>query len=275
VKPSAFDYLCATTLDEALAALADGGEDARILAGGQSLIAMLNLRLLTPGLLIDIGGIEALKYIREDGDIVEIGAMTTQAELLNWPGLSAKLPLLAALLPHVGHYQTRGRGTVCGSIAHSDPSSELPLALALLAGEVVLRSTGGTRTMPASDFQTGMLSTARRPDEIVTAVRFPTRRAGEGCAFREVARRHGDFAIVSVAATARGDHVRIAVGGVADRPAVQDMPSSGGSELDDALNQLAWRLNAGDDIHATARYRRDLVRRLGPKVINEALSCRN
>ena len=275
MKPMAFDYLRADTLEEALEALRQDGEDARVLAGGQSLIAMLNLRLVKPAVLIDISRLESLSYIREDGAMVEVGAATTQAELLRWPGLAAKLPLLALALPHVGHYQTRNKGTVCGSIAHADPSSELPLCLALLGGEVVLRSARGKRTLPAAQFQTGMLSTARRADEIVTAVRFPRGGTGEGYAFTEMARRHGDLAVVAVALKATRQTLRIAIGGVADRPTVRELPSPGEDGHDEALNALAWELDAGDDIHATARYRRELVRRLGRRMIDEAQSCLN
>ncbi len=274
MKPAAFDYVRAISLEEALDALDRGGEEARVLAGGQSLIAMLNLRLVEPAIVVDISRIDDLSYIREEAGGVEVGAATTQAELQRWPELVAKLLLLALVLPHVGHYQTRGRGTVCGSIMHGDPSSELPLALALLEGEVVLRSSRGRRTLAVAEFQTGMLTTAREADEVAIAVRFPTRRPGRGFAFTEMARRHGDFAIVAIAAEASDEGIRIAIGGVADRPAVRWLPPPGDGALDEALNALAWELEATDDIHATARYRRELVRRLGRRTIEEARACR-
>ncbi len=274
MKPRAFDYVRAETLDEALDELADGGEDARILAGGQSLVAILNFRLAEPSVLIDISRIGELGYIKADGDMIEIGAAATQAELQDWPGLSHEAPLLAQAIPYLGHFQTRNRGTVCGSLAHADPSSELPLCLATLEGEVVLRSTSGTRTLEAGEFQTGMLSTAGRADEIVVAARYPAKRAGEGFAFTEMAQRRGDFAIVAVAAMARNGTVRLGVGGVADAPVVRQWDGIEGDALDDALNALAWDLGGYDDIHATARYRRELVRRLGRRVIEEARSCR-
>jgi 2-furoyl-CoA dehydrogenase FAD binding subunit len=275
MKPMAFDYLRAESLEAALEALQQGGEDARLLAGGQSLIAMLNLRLARPAILIDISRLEPLAYIREEGGMIEVGAAATQAELLRRPGLSETLPLLAMALPHVGHYQTRNKGTVCGSIAHADPSSELPLCLAVLGGEVVLRSASGRRTLSAGEFQTGLLSTARRADEIVTAVRFPGVDPGAGHAFTEMTRRHGDLAIVAVAVKASRQTLRIGIGGVADRPIVHELPVQTDSALDDALNALAWELDAMDDIHATARYRRELVRRLGRRMVEEALSWRN
>ncbi len=275
MKPRAFDYVRAESLDEALTALVDGGEDAKVLAGGQSLVAILNFRLAEPSVLVDINRIEELSYIKADGGMIEIGAAKTQSELQDWPGLADKAPLLAQAIPHLGHFQTRNRGTVCGSLAHADPSSELPLCLAVLGGEVVLRSTSGTRTVKAADFQTGMLSTSRRTEEIVVAARYPMKRAGEGFAFTEMAQRRGDFAIVAVAAMAHNGTVRLGVGGVADAPAVREWDGLEGDALDDALNAFAWDLGGYDDIHASARYRRELVRRLGRRVIEEAKECRS
>src|SRR6202042_771892 len=191
MKPRPFDYVRPDTVEEALALLAEYGDDARILAGGQSLVPMLNLRLVDASVIIDISRIAELDAISDLGRNVEIGAAVTQNKLMAWPRLSEKLPLLAAALPFVGHFQTRNKGTVCGSIAHADPSAELPLALAVLDGEVVLRSQRGRRVLRAGEFHKGMLTTARAPDELVTAVRFPVI-AGQGASFREVARRHGD-----------------------------------------------------------------------------------
>ena len=163
---------------------------------------------------------------------------------------------------------------MCGSIAFADPSAELPLCLATLGGEVVLRARAGARTLPAAAFQTGMLSTACREDEMVAAVRFPAAEPGAGYAFTEFARRHGDFAIVAIAAIARANGIRIGVGGVAEQPVVQEWPLLSGSALDDALNALAWSLDAADDAHASARYRRELVRRLGKQAVLAALEAR-
>jgi len=275
MKPKAFDYLKAGLVDEAVDALAAGGEDARIIAGGLSLMPMLNFRLVQPEILVDISKADGINYIREANGKVEVGAATRQAQLQHWEGLAGKLPLLAAAFPFIGHYQTRARGTVCGSIAHSDPSSELPLSLAVLGGEVVLRSKRGERVLPAGEFQTGMLSTAKRADEMVAAVRFPTAKPGTGYAFTEMAQRRGDFAIVALAAAVDASTIRLGVGGVADKPTVRDWDMLEGDALDDALNAFAWDLGGYDDIHATARYRRELVRRLGRRVIEEAKSCRN
>ena len=275
MKPSPFDYIRAASALEALHGLAHAGDDARILAGGLSLVPMLNFRLVEPSVLIDISGIDDLDYIREDDGVVEIGASTRQSALERWDGIAGKLPLVHAAFPHIGHYQTRSRGTVCGSIAHSDPSSELPLCLATLGGEVVLRSAAGERRVAAKDFQTGMLTTSKRDDELVAAVRFPVGEPGRGYAFVEMAQRRGDFAIVALAAAASADRIRLGVGGVADHPTVREWDVLEGDALDDALNAFAWDLGGYDDVHASARYRRELVRRLGRKVIEEARSCRS
>ena len=275
MKPAEFDYLRAESPDEALDALGRHGEDARVLAGGQSLMAMLNMRLAHQQILVDIGRIEAWRYVRADAAMIEIGAGTTQAELLAWPDLANTAPMLAKALPHVGHLQTRSRGTVCGSLCHADPSSELPLCLAVLNGEVVLKSAKASRTLAAKDFQTGMLSTAKRPDEIAVAARYPVAEAGTGYAFEEITRRRGDFAIVAVAAAVHGSTVRIGVGGVADRPTVAEWTGLSETDMADALNGFAWEMGGFDDIHATARYRRELVRRIGARVIKEATACQS
>jgi 2-furoyl-CoA dehydrogenase FAD binding subunit len=179
------------------------------------------------------------------------------------------LPLLAAALPHVGHFQTRNKGTVCGSIAHADPSSELPLALAVLGGEVVLKSKRGERVLAANDFQQDMLTTARAADELVAAVRFPVN--GPGVGFREVARRHGDFAIVAVAALVEDKNsVRLGVGGMAGKPLVRRIAADGAA---DAAGQWADELEGYEDLHASAALRRDLFRNLAPLVVKEAIRC--
>jgi 2-furoyl-CoA dehydrogenase FAD binding subunit len=144
-----------------------------------------------------------------------------------------------------------------------------------LGGDVVLRSTRAKRVVAAADFVLGMLTTARRPDEMIEAVRFPLRRPGDGYAFREVGLRHGDFALCAIAAVARGEQIRVAVGGVGDRPVARDLGALDGEAIDDALNELAWELGAGSDAHATAAYRRGLVRTLGRQAIEEARSCRS
>ncbi|HEV3161208.1 MAG TPA: FAD binding domain-containing protein [Xanthobacteraceae bacterium] len=270
MKPRPFDYVRPDTVEEALALLAEYGDDARILAGGQSLVPMLNLRIVEAQALIDISRLAALDAIRDLGGKIEIGAAVTQNKLLAWPQLAEKLPLVAAALPHVGHFQTRNKGTVCGSIAHADPSSELPLALAVLGGEIVLKSRRGERVLAAKDFQKDMLTTARAPDELITAVRFPVTN-GSGAAFREVARRHGDFAIVAVAALAENKSaVRLGVGGMAGKPMVRRIAGEGAG---DAIAAWADELEGYEDLHASAAMRRDLFRNLAPLAVKEAIRC--
>ena len=274
MKPPRFDYVRAASVDEAVEVLEEHGDDARVLAGGQSLVAMLNMRLLAPEVLVDISRVPELATISRGADAVEIGAAVTQAALQRAGALATHLPLVARALPFVGHYQTRARGTVCGSIAHADPSSELPLCLAALDGEVVLRSARGTRTMAAADFQRDVLTTACEPDEMIVSVRFPLRAPGDGYAFTEFGIRHGDFAIVAVAALASETRVRVGIGGCADRPHVVEFPPPAGQALNERLNALAWSLPFDDDHHAGARYRRDLVRNLGRQAVEAAIRCR-
>jgi 2-furoyl-CoA dehydrogenase FAD binding subunit len=235
---------------------------------------MLNLRIVEATALIDISRIVALDAILDRGDTIEIGAAVTQNKLLAWPRLAEKLPLVAAALPHVGHFQTRNKGTVCGSIAHADPSSELPLALAVLGGEVVLKSQRGERVLVAKDFQQDMLTTARAGDELIAAVRFPVAKGSgveRGVAFREVARRHGDFAIVAVAAMAENKNtIRLGVGGMAGKPMVRQILADTAAG---AIAAWADELEGYEDLHASAAMRRDLLRNLAPLAIAEAIRC--
>ena len=274
MKPARFDYLRAGTLAEAHATLAADGDDARILAGGQSLLPMLSMRMARPKVLIDIMHLPELAKIEADANAIRIGASVRQAKLLAWPALHERQPLLAAALPWVGHAQTRSRGTVCGSVAHADPSAEIPLVLLALKGAIHLSSRQKQRRVPAVDFFTGIMSTARNDDELIEGIEAPCRTPGHGYAFREFGRRHGDFAIVACAAVAHADGVRLAIGGVADCPTVRDYPDLSGTALDDALDGFAWELDARDDLHATGSFRRNLVRQLGRAVVEEARRCR-
>ncbi|MGZ5198679.1 MAG: FAD binding domain-containing protein [Telluria sp.] len=272
MKPQVFDYARAESADEAVALLAEAGEDARILAGGQSLMAVLNLRLAQPSVLIDISRVPDLNYVRNDGKQLVIGAAATQGSVEWRSQLASEVPLLAQAFPHISHFQIRNRGTVCGSIAHADPSAELPLALAVLGGQVVLRSRRGRRVVEASDFFQGMLMTARAADELVEEVRYPLAQAGHRYAFEEFSGRHGDFALAAVAAVVTPDSIRLAVGGVSDRPRVKTWGRVSGADLDSAINDFAWELGARDDHHATGKYRRQLVRHLGRTAIEKALA---
>jgi len=274
VKPAPFDYVRPDRLRDVHALLAEEGADARILAGGQSLVPMLSMRLTRPKVVVDIMRLPGLADIRIDGNDIRVGCGVRQAQLMAWPDLHKRQPLLAAALPWVGHAQTRSRGTVCGSVAQADPSAEIPLVLVALGGSVELSSRRKRRTLAAADFFTGAMSTARQDDELIEAVRFPILQPGAGTAFLEFGRRHGDFAIVACAAIADGQGTRLAIGGVADRATVRDFAALEGKALDEALDLFAWELEARDDLHATATYRRELVRRMGRATIEEARRCR-
>lgn len=274
MKPARFDYQRAETLAEVHTSLSENGDDTRVIAGGQTLLPMLSMRLARPKLLVDIMHLPELRHIKADKNAIRIGAGVRQAEVLAWPDLAKHQPLLASALPWVGHAQTRSRGTVCGSAAHADPSAEIPLVMLALGGSIELSSRRKRRSVPADEFFTGMMSTARMPDELIEAVTVPVARAGSGYAFREFGRRHGDFAIVACAAVVSADRIVLAIGGVADRPERRDLPLLDGAALDEALDAFAWELDAREDLHATAPYRRELVRRLGQATIEEARRCR-
>lgn len=268
MKPAAFDYVRVANKREALEILAEHGEQARIIAGGQSLMAVLNMRLTQPKVLIDINYANDLHAITADRDHLVVGAAVRQVELMDRASLADEVTLLAQALPWIGHFQTRNRGTVCGSVAHADPSAEIPLCLVTLGGRVVLESLKGKRReVPAAEFFQGVLTTTRRPDELVSEVHFPLAAPAVRYRFREVAMRHGDFALVALAACIREDGVELGVGGVSDRPVLRLLPRGDG--LAEALNAFAWSLGAQDDVHATAAYRRHLVRELGRQLIEE------
>ena len=274
MKPAPFDYVRPDSLNEVHALLASEGADARILAGGQSLVPMLSMRLTRPKLVIDIMRVPAVSDIRIEANEIRVACGVRQAALMAWPDLARHQPLLAAALPWVGHAQTRSRGTVCGSVAQADPSAELPLVLLTLNGSIELSSRKKRRRVPAAAFFTGAMSTERQDEELIEAVRFPCLAPGAGTAFNEFGRRHGDFAIVACAAIADGQGARLGIGGVADRPMLRDFAQLDGRALDEALDAFAWDLDARDDLHATARYRRELVRQIGRQTIEEARRCR-
>ncbi|MCU0937621.1 MAG: FAD binding domain-containing protein [Burkholderiaceae bacterium] len=274
MKPPRFDLLRADSGAEVVDALRKLGDDAKILAGGQSLMTVLNMRLASPAALVDLTGCDDLRGVRIDAGALVVGAAVTQLALERRATLRTEVPLLAAALPWISHQQIRSRGTVCGSIAHADPAAELPLVIATLKGSVTLRSARGRRTMAAEDFFNGMLSTARTGDELVEDVRFPLADPALRCAFTEFAIRHGDFALVAIAVLRSAQELRIGVGGVADRPVVKSYPLLDGNALDDALNELAWSLDASDDPHMSAQGRRHLVRRLGRQAV-QATTNRN
>lgn len=272
MKPAKFDYVRADNIDDACAVLMEYGDDARILAGGQSLLPMLNMRLAQPRVLVDISQTASLNFTRVESESICIGASVTQASLEWRKNLATELPLVSQAFPYISHFQIRNRGTVCGSIAHADPSAELPLCLLALDGDIVLRSTRGTRNVSADEFFLGTLRTSREADEFIEAVRYPLAKANQRFAFEEFSLRHGDYAIVAVAVVADETGFRLAVGGVADRPVSQYWRGVSGSDIETLLHDFSLSLEAQDDQHATAQYRRHLVRTLGKKAISKVLS---
>lgn len=275
MKPPAFDLVRAESLEEALATLAEAGDDARILAGGQSLGPMLNMRLAQPEVVVDIGGIPGLSRIEWADGALMLTAGVTQAAVLADPHLAERQPLLAEAMPWIGHVQTRARGTVCGSLANADPAAELPLLLAMMGGAAIMRSAKGQRGVPARGFFQGMFETALQPDEMLYAVRFDPLPDGAGVAFREVAERHGDFAILAAAAIADKEVVRLGLGGVADRPVVAQFKGMTPKKAPDALAELSRRLDPRGDPKASAEYRRRLIRTVGLEVVLKAMERRD
>lgn len=282
MKPAPFEYCRPDTVAEALALLAEFGDEAAILAGGLSLGALLNMRMARPGVVIDINRLGELARIEADGDHLRMGALVRQADVLASPQCRDALPLLIAALGHVGHYQTRSRGTLAGSVAHADPSAEIPLCLGTLSGQVELTSVRQVRRVSADDFFLGALATTRAGDEMITALLWPTDLGRVGTAFEEISERQGDFAIVAAAAWARrhadDESYRwgLGLGGVEERPTC----TRGGSRLalDDLVgdatrivNDLTDDLEPMGDRRASADYRRHLAGHLGYRTLLRAL----
>jgi 2-furoyl-CoA dehydrogenase FAD binding subunit len=281
VKAAPFAYLQPATMAEALAALAQHGDDARVIAGGQSLGAMLNMRIVTPKVLIDINRLSDLSGIAVESGNLVTGAMVRQSDAMADARVRDNVSLLAQALPHVGHYQTRNRGTLGGSVAHADPSAEIPLSLATLGGEIELRSKRARRRIKARDFLQSALVTAREPDELVTALYWPVRRPGQGQGFIEFAIREGDYAIVAVAcvidinADGAVGVVLLGFGGCGDVPQFVAIDDLAHTRLDESAIQsiahdAAGRIECRADLLATAPYRRQLASVLAGKAIVSA-----
>jgi carbon-monoxide dehydrogenase medium subunit len=272
VKPPPFDYSAPTTLDEALALLLEHGEDARPLAGGQSLVPLLSFRLARPSHLVDLAGISELGSIVVDDGHLVIGAMVRERAAERHDDVRLLAPLLAQALPLIGHPAIRSRGTIGGSLAHADPAAELPAVALLLDAELVAQSRDrGKRTIKAADFFSGFFTTALQPDEILTEVRIRRPALRTGSAIEEVARRHGDFAMVGAAAMVRLEDgkiadARVALTGVSDIPvrATEAEAILEGAEPTDeafatAAEEAAKSLSPPADLHGSSSYRRHLA----------------
>lgn len=288
MKPAPFAYHRPETVDEALALLAEHGYDAKLLAGGQSLVPAMNFRLAQPAVLIDLNRIPGLDAITESGGGVRIGTMVRQRTAERSAVIAARAPLITETLPWVAHAQIRNRGTVGGSIAHADPAAELPSVIVALGARLHLRGPGGARTVEAADFYTGLFGTALEPEEMLVEIEIPAAEPGTGFAFDEVSRRHGDFALAGVAARVRVDaegrclSARIALLSVGEGPVLAagaEAALIGQVLTDDAIRAAASVAAQSDvdppgDIHATPAYRRQLVdvliRRALPRAAQKA-----
>jgi CO/xanthine dehydrogenase FAD-binding subunit len=271
MKPAPFDYIAATSVDMAAASLAEAGDDAKILAGGQSLVPLLNFRLLRPSILVDINPIGTLAFIIETATHIRIGALTRHHQLETSPVIARHLPVLSCAMAHVAHLAIRNRGTIGGSLAHGDPAAELPMMALLLDAELHIASVSGTRTLAAREFFLDALTVDLAAGEIVTEIVLPKLPPRTGWGFAEVARRHGDFALAAAAATLSiaADsitEVRIALTGIgrtALRVAAAEKLIVGQTLRADVSNQVVEAVRAAiepdTDLHASSDYRRHLA----------------
>lgn len=283
MKPSPFRYLKPTSLEETLGYLDEYVGECAPLAGGQSLVPLLNFRLVRPDVLVDLEGLDELRGIEVDDRGATIGAMTRQREIEFSEELRAAVPLLVEATPLIGHFQIRSRGTIGGSIAHADPAAEYPTVLVALEGAVVLTSRSGSREVPAEAFFRGPFVTAREPGELITAVRFPARPSGRsGVAFLEVTRGHrgraiaGAAAAVSIGADGTVDDARLALAGVGPHPVLVAAATRlrGRQLAQDVFEELATEVrhtvHPGGDIHGSAEFRRHLAGTLAARAVRRA-----
>lgn len=282
MKPPPFTYHVPEDIDAAVTLLSELGEDAKVLAGGQSLVPMMNMRLATPSALVDISRLPELSDIEVGVDTITVGAAVTSERLRTHVAATTACPLLRQALDLVAHGVIRNRGTVVGSLVHADPAAELPAVFALLDGRIELRSTSGTRTLTGGELFLGALQSAVREGELATSVTFPVLPEGTGSAFHELARRHGDYALAGVATTLHLDGdgnveaARAAVIGVADRPVVLDLGETLRGQPRDrldvtaAIERLRGGIDPSDDIHASGSYRRHLAGILAGRALRAA-----
>lgn len=283
MKPAAFAYHRPDSLEEALRQLAAGGESTKLIAGGQSLGPMLNMRLAAPAALVDLNDLSELAYVRDAGDALEIGALTRHYQLAEAALVQAQCPLLAQAARTIGHYAIRQRGTLGGSLAHADPAAQLPLVAVALGARITVLSSRGRREIPATEFFLSAMSTALAADELVLCVRFPKRAVGEGSSFQLFNRRHGDFAIVAVATSVvvqggRVARVRLGLSGAAAMPINCDdllrpfMPRVADAAWALAVAQaVRAAVNPEDDARIPAVYRQELVQTLVERALLRAV----
>lgn len=280
MKPVAFDYYRPDSVAEATSLLSELRENGALLAGGMTLGPMLNLRMVRPQAVIDISRLDALKTVTGRDNLVVTGSGVVQQDALMSATLRREVPLLSLGLPHVGHFQTRNRGTLGGSVAHADPSAEVPLCLVVTGGHVVLASRRRERRVPARDFFVDALTTERQPDEMIVALEWPSAPSDAGHAFEEIAQRHGDFAIASAACQLRADGagrlitLSLGLGGVESRPIALDVTGFIGRPVSEAIadlpEQAVETLDPIEDHSASPEFRIDLARALMRRVLQKA-----
>lgn len=282
MKPPPFDYFAADCVEAAVRALADAGGDGKIIAGGQSLLPMLNFRLLRPSVLIDINRIPDLAYVRDDGERIRIGALTRHYMLQTSDLVAAELPVLHEAMQHVAHLAIRNRGTIGGSLSHADPAAELPMMSLLLNAQLEIQSRGGRRSVDAGDFFLGALTSALDEDDMVVEINVPKLSPGTGWAFEEVARRSGDFALACVAVLmnrrrGRIDGIRIAMTGIGETPAragdaeaLLEGQVYSDARVTAAVESIRESVEPNTDLHASSDYRRHLVGVLAQRAIAKA-----
>jgi carbon-monoxide dehydrogenase medium subunit len=283
MKPPPFDYERPVDTDGALASLASHGGRAKVLAGGQSLLAMLNLRLLSPERLIDVSRLDELKYVRMAGNELRIGALTTHNTVLKSADVATYCPIMVEAYRHVSHHAVRNRGTIGGSLCHNDPAAEMPLVVNLLGASLVARSKNRERVIPADQFFRGNFETALKDDELLIEIRVPIPANGHGWSFQEVSQRKGDFALVAAAAMLTLEdgacrNVRLGLRNVGEtifrlkavEAQIEGLPPSEGLFVA-AASAATKAVDPPSDLHADADYRRDLVKALTERVLNKAV----
>lgn len=270
--PPSFTYTRATSVDEALALAAEHGEDAKYLAGGQSLLPLMKLRLAVPSVLIDVSRVADLSYVRDEGEALAIGALTRHHDVATNDTVRSAAPVLAHAAALVGDPQIRHRGTIGGSVAHADPSADVPTALLALGASYVVSGPNGTRTVDAGDFTTGFLETTLEPDELLTEIRVP--KAADGWGYEKFTRRAIDWATVAVAAVKTNDGVRVTLANMAPtvvRATAVEQALASGSGAMDAAGYAAEGTEPSSDVTASADYRRHLARVLTSRALERCL----
>lgn len=285
MKPAQFDYVLPSTVDAAVEALVASNGEGKVLAGGQSLLPLLNFRMARPTVVVDLNGIAGLSYIEERGERIAIGALTRHRELEHSPLIASKLPVMSAAMHHVAHLAIRNRGTIGGSLSHADPAAELPMLATFYEAGISVQGPSGRRTIAPGEFFVDALTNCLEPEEIVVEVEFPILKQ-DGWAFEEVARRFGDFALASIAVSVRRgptglEAARVAVMGVAETPlrlreAEEELVAM---ELDDRtphrFSEIVVSLvSPNDDLHASADYRKHLLAQLAKRALRTALAMK-